>query len=295
MGKKIVFLQGGLGNQMFQYAFFLSMKRVFSEIYCDGTTLLLSPQHNGAELERIFGIHSIEYSFSRFSLRVISKFLSLNNSYLRDFFLSILSLMGVSVIFDDIPSVFKSKFESNKKLSLYIGYWQTEQYFANIKPTILSSFCFDNIKKSEKTRLMQYEIENSNAVSIHIRRGDYLSPHNVLLYGNICTADYYLKAIDMIQELVDDIIFFIFSDDIEWVKTNLRITNCKYIDWNKGKDSWQDMYLMSKCKHNIIANSSFSWWAAWLNQTPQKIVISPSRFLNLKKSGDIIPSEWISI
>ena len=92
-----------------------------------------------------------------------------------------------------------------------------------------------------------------------------------------------------------NITFFVFSDDIEWVKNNLCLSNCEYVECNVGINSWQDMFLMSQCKHNIIANSSFSWWGAWLNRNTNKIVITPSRFINLEENSDIIPDTWIRI
>ena len=134
-----------------------------------------------------------------------------------------------------------------------------------------------------------------NSISIHIRRGDYLHPKFNHLYGNICTIEYYKEAITILQQKYANLHFYIFSDDISWVKENLPIVPSTYIDWNKKEDSWQDMYLMSQCKHNIIANSSFSWWGAWLNNNPNKTVICPSRFMNLNQQSDIVPEDWIQI
>ena len=138
-------------------------------------------------------------------------------------------------------------------------------------------------------------MEEVDSVSLHIRRGDYLLPENRELFGGICTLDYYRRAIDYILDKVKNPFFFIFSNDIVWVKENMNISNSLFITWNSGKDSWQDMFLMSKCKHNIIANSTFSWWGAWLNKNPQKIVISPSRFFNVSNNSDIVPDTWTSI
>lgn len=138
-------------------------------------------------------------------------------------------------------------------------------------------------------------IIETNSVSIHIRRGDYLSEINQGLYGGICTEMYYAKAITYICNKIDQPSFFVFSNEIDWVKNNVDIPNPTYIDFNNGADSWQDMFLMSQCKHNIIANSSFSWWGAWLNRNTNKIVITPSRFINLEEDSDIIPDAWIRI
>ena len=112
---------------------------------------------------------------------------------------------------------------------------------------------------------------------------------------SICTIEYYQKALTVICERVSQPSFFVFSNDIAWVKEHINIPNSIYVNFNSGSDSWQDMFLMSQCKHNIIANSSFSWWGAWLNRNTNKIVITPSRFINLEENSDIIPDTWIRI
>jgi hypothetical protein len=136
-------------------------------------------------------------------------------------------------------------------------------------------------------------IEETNSVSIHIRRGDFLLEEEK--FGNICTPQYYGKAITEIGRRVETPVFFFFSDDMKWVRENMRIPHPYYIDWNRGKDSWQDMFLMSKCKHHIIANSTFSWWGAWLNPSPQKVVVTPGRFLNNMDTPDLIPDSWVKV
>ena len=121
---------------------------------------------------------------------------------------------------------------------------------------------------------------------MHIRRGDYLQINNGTI---VLPISYYHMAIKMMLKRVKDPTFLFFSDDMEWVKENIHVPNAIYVDWNTGKESWQDMYLMSMCNHNIIANSSFSWWGAWLNNHKDKIVVSP------KWDEEIIPEEWIQV
>ena len=143
-----------------------------------------------------------------------------------------------------------------------------------------------NIDKTNEELLKQIleilnEIENSNSISIHIRRGDYMSPENYNMYGCIATPTYYKKAIKVIEEKVENPTFFVFSNDMDWVKKNIQINSrVFYIDINSGNGSYKDMQLMSNCKHNIIANSSFSWWGAWLNENKNKIVIAPKKWIN---------------
>jgi hypothetical protein len=176
---------------------------------------------------------------------------------------------------------------------LYIGYWQSEKYFLSMKEEVLDTFSFEKLAKSQKTFSILDLIENTNSISVHVRRGDYLLEGEK--FGNICTTQYYDKAIEKIKKHIVSPLFFVFSNDMEWVRKNIQIPNPYYIDWNQGADSWQDMFLMSRCKHNIIANSTFSWWGAWLNQSPQKMVIAPSHLLNGIETPDWIPDTWITI
>lgn len=292
--KNVVYLQGGLGNRMFQYAFYLLVKDRCPNTCCDGTLLCKENQHNGLELNSLFGITTITIlEHTPFLLKVIYVVLVNRNFRGRNAILKILSFCGLHIIIDTMPSMYMPdviKVKANR--THYFGYWQTENYFIHNRQKILEIFRFDEKKLSTHSKELSEKICNQSSVSIHIRRGDYLAEHNKRLYGDICTKDYYTKAIKMIQEKVQDANFYVFSDDVEWVKNNILIPNCTYVDWNKRKDSWQDMFLMSKCKHNIIANSTFSWWGAWLNENPDKIVICPSRFININQKSDIIPYGW---
>jgi len=121
-------------------------------------------------------------------------------------------------------------------------------------------------------------------------------PEAKAMHGGICSLDYYHKAIDFIrQRLGSNICFYLFSDDVNWMEENLQLENRCIIDWNQGEDSWQDMYLMSCCRHHIIANSSFSWWAAWLNPNKSKIVLTPNKWFNHTDAVGIVPESWIKI
>ena len=133
----------------------------------------------------------------------------------------------------------------------------------------------------------------TNSISIHVRRGDYLKNPQ---YFDICNTVYYRKAIGLIKEKTDNARFYVFSDDIQWVKENLELPqNTVYVNWNMKTDSWQDMCLMSHCRHHIIANSTFSWWGAWLNKNEKKIVICPKMFSRTENLVNVMPDEWIKI
>jgi hypothetical protein len=138
------------------------------------------------------------------------------------------------------------------------------------------------------------KILSSNSVSIHVRRGDYLQLINERLL--VCDSHYYERAIDEIARRIENPCFFIFSDDIEWCKIQFSYLPEKtFIDWNRNFNSYKDMHLMSLCKYNIIANSSFSWWAAWLNNYPQKIVIAPRLWFNDRQDLSYVPPSWIKV
>ena len=176
------------------------------------------------------------------------------------------------------------------------GYWQSEKYFFNCTSHIRHFFQFDSTLLDDKNLKQLNEVQNCNSVSIHVRRGDYLDPSVLDVHG-VCDLDYYKTAIKLIKKNVINPVFFLFSDDISWVIENLTpiLEDFKVVDNNLGKDSWKDMFLQSECMHNIIANSSFSWWAAWLNDYKQRVVVAPrSWFLDPQyNSKDRVPKEWL--
>ena len=142
--------------------------------------------------------------------------------------------------------------------------------------------------------LKQIEVDDQ-AVSIHIRRGDYLLPRHWANTGSVCQLPYYKNAIAEMENRITGPSYYVFSDDISWVKENIPLKKAVYVTWNKGEDSWQDMMLMSHCRHHIICNSTFSWWGAWLNPRKEKIVIAPCRWFQHKETPDMYPKEWIKV
>lgn len=174
------------------------------------------------------------------------------------------------------------------------GYWQSDLYFKNIREEILQSFHFPKFKENSQNEKVSRRLKDCRSVSVHIRRGDYLK-----VAATLCSISYYEKAITLMKEKVNPELFVIFSDDIAWCKEHfgnlIGASETLYVDWNKGKESFRDMQLMSLCQHNIIANSSFSWWGAWLNQNPNKIVMCPSRWMPHGTQPDVLPSDWIKI
>jgi hypothetical protein len=183
----------------------------------------------------------------------------------------------------------------NKNIYLH-GYWQSEKYFINNEKDIRKNFQF-KLPLIDKNLKISNDIKNSNSVSLHIRRGDYLTNKKNSFIG-ICSTDYYKKAISIISSKITNPVFYFFSDEMEWVKKNFTNNlNVKFVDHNDKHKSHFDLQLMSLCRHNIIANSSFSWWGAWLNTNANKIVIAPQKWLKSCSliTKDIIPNSWMQI
>ena len=178
------------------------------------------------------------------------------------------------------------------------GFWQSEKYFKENANLIRNELTFKRIT-GETFKNYYKQIQNTKTpISIHIRRGDYVNhPEFSKTFGFVGT-DYYERAISLIKSKFPDFRFFIFSDDHEWVKDNLNLSDCVFVE-NTGEDSdLDDLQLMSTCKHHIIANSSFSWWAAWLNNEEDKLVISPKNWYKNQPTWDtkdLIPETWIRI
>ena len=159
------------------------------------------------------------------------------------------------------------------------GYWACEAYYADIISVLQEKLEFP-VSSNEKNLKMAENMQGCNSVSIHIRRGDYLTEENQAMFGGICTEEYYEKAISYIKDTVEDARFFVFSDDPTFAKKKYEGKEYTVVDINRGKDSFYDMYLMSQCKHNICANSTFSFWGARLNQNAGKQMIRPLKQKN---------------
>ena len=259
----IVRVTGGLGNQMFQYAMYKSLEKKGKLVKLDSKSFYeTKKEHNGYELERIFDIKPnkpTKEDLEKFDENNISTLFKIKRKLFGD----------KKFVYDTKEYVF-NKDVYKLKNSYLNGYWQSIKYFEGIENDIKKDFRFKNQLDKNNLEILN-EIENSNSISIHIRRGDYMSPENYNMYGCIATPTYYKKAIKVIEEKVENPTFFVFSNDMDWVKKNIQINSRVF---------YIDMFLMSKCKHNIIANSSFSWWGAWLNENKNKIVIAPKKWIN---------------
>lgn len=288
---KIVRFLGGLGNQMFQYAFYKALEKQFDTVKADIREFKTYKLHNGFELENVFDIrlrhasalevNLLDHRNRQWKYRKLRRLLFLKGEYYEEQTL----FSYEASLFDDTRS------------KIYWGYWQHHLYVERVADQLRKDFTFPDLKPSKNLDLLNELEQSEQSVAIHVRRGDYLK--DPYLRG-LVNLDYFEKAISLIRSQVEKPIFYIFSDDILWCKENLPLSDneAKFIDWNKGVESYRDMQLMSNCKHAIISNSSFSWWAAWLNVCPRKIIITPKiwhRFHKVQNVEQIHPEMWTRI
>ncbi len=288
-----VAVYGGLGNQMFQYAFYMALNAVGKK-----TRLSLS--------------HYLHYWFRDFELtkafeiklplrtRLMAFFLAnakfvFKQKLVRAFLRRVINYQEKKqlVYIEKKEFVFNAAV-FNEQQVLFTGTWQAQQYFATITEQVRNEFVFKQ-PADAVNKLLVTQIKNCNAVSMHIRRADYLNKEWEHSLHVIKDASYYNNAAEYITNKIPNACFFIFSDDMQWVKENIIIPNCTYVENNKGANNFYDMYLMSLCRHNIIANSTFSWWAAWLNTSQDKIVIMPEKWMNNNLCEGIFPEAWIKL
>lgn len=304
---KVVSIVGGLGSQMFKYAFYLALKEKYQDqCYIDNSFYSQRECWNGYELKRIFGIDAklfadvmaedqlFGYNKNKYYLESCIDYLKRDNTYYY--------LMGKRHRFKKNAKVSKTRLDLIKKVT-YLGFFagikhsyslddfnnsdniyfdeyfhNSDEHFSNYKDLIKNTFKFPEFD-DEQNKKTSNKMINECSVAIHVRRGDHLSDNvNLFKYG------YYKKAVNHIKNNTkDNLVFYLFSDDLNWCKDNLHELglendNVVYVDWNKKEGSYKDMQLMTYCQHNVIAISSFSWWGYYLSKRIDKIVISPKKY-----------------
>lgn len=279
----IVRLTGGLGNQLFQYALGRSIK-----ISC-GADVSYSTSAIALKNGRRFmlGLFHTKVTTAEepFSQTLVERFLYalMGKTYIREKHL------------EYMPSLF-SRIEHGGTFYLE-GEWQTEKYFQNIREQLLSEITLKN-PYSEGAQIFSTAIAKATSVALHVRRGDYVTNPGAHATHGVCDLEYYRKAVETIMEKVPGSHFFVFSDDTAWVKENLELDPARttYVS-DSGVLDEEELLLMSECAHAIIANSSFSWWAAWLNKNPDKIIIAPKRWFASPAlhSENLVPSSWLRL
>jgi hypothetical protein len=288
----IVRLIGGLGNQMFQYA----MARTLADRHDVALKLDIED----------FGCYTLRrYELGDFVLRaeIASKdeIRALGADIKR---LSTMRRLGRRLCPSIKKMVFREKaFNFDPRIErltppVYLdGYWQTERYFEPNAAMIRRDFSL-RLHFDPANKQMLNQIEAVNAISLHVRRGDYVSDKKTGEIHGACSLDYYKEALRHIAERVDHPHFFIFSDDHSWVRKNISLKHpVTFVTTNSSDKGIFDMELMRNCKHHIIANSSFSWWGAWLNASTEKIIIAPKQWFNKAPhdTRDLIPHGWVTL
>ena len=258
---------------MFEYAFFLSCKERGMRIKLNRDLYEINRMHDGYLLDHVFGVPKSDLAIS-------CKLSVLATRILRRF-------QPLGLVYKEKALTFCNDIYTTKKV-FFDGCFIEPRYFEGIEDQIRQSFVFRGIDSHNINLGSQMLSENS--VSLHVRRGDYLTNP---IYC-VCDEMYYKLAIKYIKSRVSNPLFYVFSDDTEWCNHFMESLDVNYsiITQNKGENSYKDMYLMSHCRHNIIANSTFSWWGAWLNDNKEKIVISPNKWTNNIRMKDV-PLNWL--
>ncbi len=273
---------GGLGNQLFQYAFAYAMyKQNLAELKLDASQYIHFPDRR-FELA-YFGLNNLA------SKNEIAAFFPQN--WLEKTFRKGKFRLLKEKYFHFDPEILQNYGNENLYLE---GYWQTYRYWQNYENEIRQIFTFKNSFEGRNAFFYQ-KIQETESVALHLRRGDYVQKPSVVQHYYQCSINYYEKAISEINQKVENPHFFVFSDDLEWCKTNLKLDfPHTYID---SGSNMGDLQLMSACRHQIIANSSFSWWGAWLNPNPQKILMIPPKWFQDEKiqTDDLFPFHAIKI
>lgn len=284
----IVKIVGGLGNQMFQYAYAKKLQSIGFNVKIDLSAFVNYKLHGGYQLDKynidLLSSNSVEnnrfYKNNLFS-KILKKFPFVKTKIVKE----------KSLLFDSmLLEVSDDKYVE--------GYFQNERYLSSIENEIRNNFSIISPLTSFSSEIKNMILNSESSCSIHIRRGDFANKENKNIHGT-CDLEYYTKAIKKIESQYDKTYFFVFSDDFDWVKKNLNIKNVTYVNCKEKRIPHEDIYLMSLCQNNIIANSSFSWWGAWLNNNSNKTVIAPSKWfkdeLLEKQSRNIVCESWIKI
>jgi len=284
----IVRLMGGLGNQMFQYA----MGRALAS--ARQVPVKLDFEYLKSDAKRAYALHGWNISapfatpFELLRIRVANK-LSWKLMPSAPFYVRPV-LREQAFLFD--PDVSRAP-----RRCLLVGYWQSEKYFKNIETLIRQEFTL-RVAPGDKTQEVARAIQSCNSVSVHVRRGDFISEPRTQEAHGTCSLEYYRQAAEYIALRIPDLRFFVFSDDPQWVRENFALGfPTTVVDHNPPGDGreHEDMWLMSLSMHAVLANSSFSWWGAWLNPVRDRIVVAPRQWFGSlgHDTRDLIPEHWI--
>lgn len=285
----LIKVTGGPGNQLFQYAFGRNLALIYK------TDLYLDLSEFEIKKHRVFILNKFKIRAKIATKKLLKSFLKF--SYYLPYDLrpqchKLLPSFFPNIFYENKYTFDKNNFV-NKNDSYLIGFWQSEKYFANIRDKLLNEISLKH-NLSAKSKEVLKQIRKTESVSINVRRGDFLSNPQINKRHGVISKDYFEKAIVLMSQKVKNPHYFLFSDDIEWVKDNIKPSHATYVDFNFPKSTEEDLLLGSYCKHNILTNSTYSWWVGWLNANPKKIVIAPSKWFNQLNYdfSDLFPEEW---
>lgn len=281
-------LIGGLGNQMFQYAAGRALaKRLDVDLYIDRRAFEDYQTH-------AFGLQHFAAKLLDAAPRNLPGLQreSRLNRWLRPFSGGAVKVVVESAFTFDPAILALSD-------GTYIdGYWQSEQYFVDVVQTIRDDFRIATLPSAENKEWME-KIRSVLSVSLHVRRGDYVSNTSASAVHGTCDLDYYRRSVNEVAQRVgSDIELFVFSDDPDWVAENLRLQYpAHFVRHNNADTSYEDLRLMSACRHHIIANSTFSWWGAWLDPRLDSVVVAPQQWFRTDKldARDLVPARWVRV
>lgn len=278
----VVRIWEGLGNQLFQYAYARSL-----QLRNGGDVRLCALHGEGNRTYRQYELDKFKITLARDkNIEKIASYIDKNIIVKR-----LLKQITEKVSFLNYIHEKNVKYDEKQKYLIgnyYVsGWFQNEEYFKEYASVIRKEIQLK--KKIKISKQLRHILKNCNTVSVHIRRGDYKR------YNNVLNMEYYQKAFALINSCVEDVYFVVFSDDLEWVKKNIDFGERVYfVNEDKRLKDYEELVIMSKCKHNIIANSTFSWWGAWLNTYTQKIVIGPKQWFP-RDNSNIMPETWIKL
>jgi hypothetical protein len=297
-------ITGGLGNQMFQYA--AAKKAAVAHgtgILCDITSLRQRLKRHGKQYVfrdfklNHFNVHLQESALSQLSTYDLFK----NSAYLLQLSLNKISekLQIRSFFKEKTPFRYDDRFDKITSQAYLSGYFQNERYFKGIEDILRKEFTLKKPLSEQAKKWMKIIMDAPLSIAFHVRRGDYVLDDATMKYHGFCDITYYEEAYQVMSKAMNTKSFeiFVFSDDVEWVKNNLSFSSATHYVSGDSLPDYEEQMLMSACNHQVIANSSFSWWGAWLNKNPEKIVIAPKRWIanETVDASDIYPEGWRKI
>jgi hypothetical protein len=283
---------GGLGNQLFQYAFGRQMSQRL------GVPLHLDLRSYG---EIVPGQTVRSYELAVYPIRAEiaqpEQLPPLKQTRPGKLLNELAAKLGLRMsVVERLPPGYRADVPLRRN-ALYVGYWQSANYFAELAAELRKELT-PLAEPNAANAAYAAKIAAGNAVSLHVRRGDYASVAHTNQTHGLAPLDYYREAIRVMRERIESPVFFVFSDDLAWCRENLPLgESAVFVEGNGGAMAYEDLRLMSQCRHHVIANSSFSWWGAWLNPSPAKIVIAPARWFadaSIDTTG-MVPTEWLRL